>query len=112
MLTILAVSDSIGETANQVAIAAASQFSEKVKVTRLPYIKTLEDVNDVMAVAEKCEKVIIVSTIITVNVRECLTQRAMEKNITVMNVLGPILNVASQILNVQPTYNPGAYDDK
>ena len=108
MLTILAVSDSIGETANQVAIAAASQFSEKVKVTRLPYIKALEDVNDVMAVAEKCEKVIIVSTIITVNVRECLTQRAMEKNITVMNVLGPILNVASQILNVQPTYNPGA----
>ncbi|HCW54885.1 MAG TPA: phosphoenolpyruvate synthase regulatory protein [Clostridium sp.] len=108
MLTILAVSDSIGETANQVAIAAASQFTQKVEVNRLPYIKTLEDVKDVIKIAEKCENVIIVSTIITANVRECLTQAAMEKNITVMNVLGPILNVASHILNVQPMYNPGA----
>lgn len=108
MLTILAVSDSIGETANQVAIAAASQFDEKVDVKRIPYIKSLEDAEEVMKVVEKCENVIIVSTIITVDVREYLTQRAMEKNISVMNVLGPILNVASNILKVNPSYNPGA----
>ena len=95
MLTILAVSDSIGETANQVAVAAASQFTEKVEVKRIPYVKALEDVEDVMKIVDECENVIIVSTIITVNVREHLTQKAMEKNISVMNVLGPILNVAS-----------------
>lgn len=108
MLTILAVSDSIGETANQVAVAAASQFDEKVDVKRIPYIKSLEDVEEVMKTVEKCENAIIVSTIITVNVREYLTQKAMEKNISVMNVLGPILNVASNILKVHPSYNPGA----
>ena len=48
MLTFLAVSDSIGETANQVAIAASSQFNEKVEVKRIPYIKSLEDVEDGM----------------------------------------------------------------
>lgn len=79
MLTILAVSDSIGETANQVAVAAASQFTEKVDVKRIPYVKSLEDVEDVMNIANECESVIIVSTIITVNVREHLTQKAMEK---------------------------------
>ena len=52
MLTFLAVSDSIGETANQVAIAASSQFNEKVEVKRIPYIKSLEDVEDVMKCAE------------------------------------------------------------
>jgi regulator of PEP synthase PpsR (kinase-PPPase family) len=108
MLTILAVSDSIGETANQVAVAAASQFTEKVDVKRIPYVKALEDVEEVMKIADECENVIIVSTIITVNVREYLTQKAMEKNISVMNVLGPIINVASTILKIQPTYNPGA----
>lgn len=108
MLTILAVSDSIGETANQVAVAAASQFYEKVDVKRIPYIKSLEDVEEVMKTVEKCENAIIISTIITVNVREYLTQKAMEKNISVMNVLGPILNVASNILKVHPSYNPGA----
>ena len=108
MLTILAVSDSIGETANQVAVAAASQFDERVIVKRIPYVKALEDVEDVMKVVEECDKVIIVSTIITVNVREYLTQKAMEKNVSVMNVLGSIINVASSMLNSKPTYNPGA----
>ena len=108
MLTILAISDSIGETANQVAVAAASQFDERVEVKRIPYIKSLEDVEDVMKYVDNCDKVIIVSTIITVDVREYLTQKAMEKNISVMNVLGPIINVASNMLNMQPTYNPGA----
>ena len=54
MLTILAVSDSIGETANQVAVAAASQFTEKVNVKRIPYVKALEDVEYVVKIADKC----------------------------------------------------------
>lgn len=108
MLKIFAVSDSIGETANQVAVAAASQFKEGVEVVRLPYVNTLEDVHDVMAEVDKAEKAIIISTIITVNVREYLTQKGLEKNISVINVLGPIINVASTILNQHPDYNPGA----
>ena len=108
MLTILAISDSIGETSNQVAVAAASQFKVSVVVKRLPYIKTLEDVDDVIKSLEDYEKVMIVSTIITVNVREYLTQKATEKNIFVINVLGPIINVASTLLNKLPDNNPGA----
>lgn len=108
MLTIFAVSDSIGETANQVAVAAASQFNDEVEVKRFPYVKTLEDVEDVISQLEKVQKAMIVSTVITVNVREYLTQKAIEKNIFVINVLGPIINVASTLLNEVPDYNPGA----
>ncbi len=108
MLTIFAVSDSIGETANQVAVAAASQFKDVVEVKRFPYVKTLEDVEDVISQLEKVQKAMIVSTIITVNVREYLTQKAIEKNIFAINVLGPIINVASTLLNEVPDYNPGA----
>ena len=50
----------------------------------------------------------IVSTIITVNVREYLTQKCVESNLSVINVLGPIINVASSLLDQQPQYNPGA----
>lgn len=108
MLKIFAVSDSIGETANQVAEAAASQFKGGVEVVRLPYINTLEDVEEVMSEVDKVDNAIIVSTIITVNVREYLTQKGLEKNISVINVLGPIINVASTILKQHPDYNPGA----
>ena len=69
MLTIFAVSDSIGETSNQVAVANASQFKDMVEVKRFPYIKTLEDVEEVIKSIDDFEKVMIVSTIITVNVR-------------------------------------------
>ncbi|ATD54020.1 pyruvate, water dikinase regulatory protein [Clostridium chauvoei] len=108
MLTIFAVSDSIGETAEQVAVAAASQFGNDVEVKRVPYIKTLEDVEELIKEIELCERVMVVSTIITVNVREYLTQKGAEKNISVLNVLGPIINVASTIINKIPNYNPGA----
>ncbi|MGG5460084.1 pyruvate, water dikinase regulatory protein [Clostridium sp. B9] len=108
MLTIFAVSDSIGETAQQVAVAAASQFKDNAEVKRIPYVKSLEDVEELMKNIEDCELCMIVSTIITVNVREYLTQKCIEKNINIINVLGPIINVASTILNQFPDYNPGA----
>lgn len=108
MLTIFAVSDSIGETSEQVAQAAASQFSEDVEVKRIPYVKSLEDVEEVMTEIKNYNYVMIVSTIITVNVREYLTQKCVENNISVVNVLGPIINVASSILKKHPQYNPGA----
>ena len=57
---------------------------------------------------KECEKAMIVSTIITVNVREYLTQKCVESNLSVINVLGPIINVASSLLDQQPQYNPGA----
>ncbi|MGL5345908.1 MAG: pyruvate, water dikinase regulatory protein [Peptostreptococcaceae bacterium] len=108
MLTIFAVSDSIGETAEQVAVAAASQFKEDVEVKRVPYVKSFEDVEELIREVESCEKFMIVSTIISVNIREYLTQKGVEKNISVVNVLGPIINVASTIINKMPDYNPGA----
>ena len=109
MLTIYAISDSIGETAEQVANASASQFKEEVDVKRIPYVKTLEDVNEVIKVIESSENTcMVVSTVITVNVREYLTQKCVERNINIINVLGPIINVAANILNTVPDYNPGA----
>lgn len=108
MLTIFAVSDSIGETANQVAAAVASQFDKDVEVRRIPYVKTLEDAEEVIEEVKKCEKAMIISTIITVNVREYLTEKAIGNNIFVNNVLGPVINVASTLLDTLPTYNPGA----
>ncbi|WP_138211339.1 pyruvate, water dikinase regulatory protein [Hathewaya histolytica] len=107
MLIIFAISDSIGETAEQVSIAVSSQFKD-VDVKRISYVKTLEDVEYVMSIIKECEKCMVVSTIITVNVREYLTQKCIENNVNIVNVLGPIINIASTLLNTYPSYNPGA----
>lgn len=108
MLIIYAVSDSIGETAEQVAIATKSQFKEKIDVKRIPYIKTLEDVEEFIKSIDYNKKIMIISTIITVNIREYLTEKCIEKSINIVNILGPTINIASSILGSYPDYNPGA----
>lgn len=47
-MIIYAVSDSIGETADQVARATASQFDYDIKIKRVPYLKTYDDVKSFM----------------------------------------------------------------
>lgn len=108
MLKIYAVSDSIGETAEQVAKATASQFNEKIEVIRIPYVKSFEDVNEFINNLKDKTNIMIVSTIVLVDVREFLVQKCIESGISVTNVLGPCISVASRILNRLPDYRPGA----
>lgn len=108
MFTIYAVSDSIGETAEQVGRATACQFYDNIKVQRVPYIKSFEDVNEFINKIEDRENTMIISTIVLVDVREFLIQRCLETGIHIMNVLGPCISVVSRILNKLPDYKPGA----
>ena len=108
MLTIYAVSDSIGETAELVAKSVASQFPDSVIVKKTPYIKTAEDVNNLISKIDTNSKAMVISTIIMVDVKEFLVQRCVEKGIFVSNVLGPGIGLASKLLNKQPEYIPGA----
>lgn len=108
MLTIYAVSDSIGETAELVAKSVASQFPDSITVKKVPYIKTAEDVNDFISKIDTNSKAMIISTVIMVDVKEFLVQRCVEKGIFVSNILGPGIGLASKLLDKQPEYIPGA----
>jgi regulator of PEP synthase PpsR (kinase-PPPase family) len=108
MLTIYAVSDSIAETAELVARAVASQFSEPIHVKRVPYIKTLEDVNRFINNIAENPKCMVISTIVLNNIREFLVQSCIEKGIQITNVLGPSISIVSRILNKLPDDKPGA----
>lgn len=107
-VTMYAISDSIGETAERVALAAACQFKTKITVKRISYMKTMETVSKFIDSLDSKEKVIIVSTIVLADVREFLTQRCIGKGIAIVNVLGPIMNVTSSLIGEMPEYNPGA----
>ncbi|MCB2295627.1 kinase/pyrophosphorylase [Clostridium algoriphilum] len=108
MLTLYAVSDSIGETAELVARSVASQFPGSVIIKRMPYIKTADDVNKFINKIDTNSKAMVISTIIMIDVKEFLVQRCVEKGIFVSNVLGPGIGLASKLLDKQPEYIPGA----
>ncbi|KGK82429.1 pyruvate, water dikinase regulatory protein [Clostridium sp. HMP27] len=111
MLTIYAVSDSIAETAEQVARATAMQFNENIKVKRITYVKTFEAVDDLIDSIDDPENSMIINTIVLVDVREFLVERCIEKGIRIVNILGPCISTASRILNKLPDYKPGAVRD-
>lgn len=108
MVDVYAVSDSIGETAELVARASASQFTDEVHVHRIPYIRNPEEVIKFINTIENASSCVIVSTIVQVDVREFLVQRCVEKGISIVNILGPCIGTISRILGKQPENKPGA----
>lgn len=108
MYKIYAVSDSIGETSELVARATASQFTGKIDVERVPYLKTNSDIDNFIDKIEDYSKVMIISTIITLEVRKYLVGKCIENNIHVINILGPCISMASMLLDTVPDYKPGA----
>lgn len=108
MLTMYAVSDSIGETAEQVAKATARQFKEEIIVKRVPYINTFEEANDFIESIKPEDNVMVICTIVLVEVRDFLVQRCIEKGIAITSILGPCVSTAARILKTLPQYEPGA----
>ena len=82
MYKIYAVSDSIGETSELVAKATASQFRGMIDVERVPYVKSFRDVDEFLDHIDEPQKCMIVSTIITVDVRKHLLERCICKKHT------------------------------
>jgi regulator of PEP synthase PpsR (kinase-PPPase family) len=107
MYKIYAVSDSIGETSELVAKATASQFRGMIDVERVPYVKSFRDVDEFLDHIDEPQKCMIVSTIITVDVRKHLLERCIAKNIHVMNILGACINMAANLMNIEPENKPG-----
>lgn len=108
MLTVYAVSDSIGETAELVSRASANQFATHIHVKRVPYIKTREDVTSFINGIEDPKNCAVISTVVLVEIREFLVERCIEKGINIINILGPCISTISRMLDMQPQYMPGA----
>ncbi|EYE87978.1 phosphotransferase [Fervidicella metallireducens AeB] len=107
MMIIYAVSDSIGETAEQVARATASQFDYEVRVKRISYLKTREEImNFINSIDSK--NCMIISTIVMADIRDFLVQISVERGIHIVNVLGPCINSVARLTGKTPAYKPGA----
>ncbi|TDT60930.1 pyruvate, water dikinase regulatory protein [Fonticella tunisiensis] len=106
-MIIYAVSDSIGETAEQVAKAAVSQFNQDIKIKRVPYLKDREEVlNFINSIQGKDN--MIISTIVMADIRDFLMQMAVERGIHIVNILGPCISSIARITGETPSFKPGA----
>lgn len=101
------VSDSVGETAEHVVNAVASQFnSSDVQFHRSPYVNRVEDIEEVISDA-KPYRAIIAYTIVIDELKKYLDRRAKEENIVAIDLLNPLITAFSDTFQKQPVHEPG-----
>ena len=104
---IYAVSDSIGETAESVVKATTSQFvQEKFDVIRVPYVKDKAQVEKVIEEAKE-NNGIICYTVVSPELREHIAHKAMEHDVEVVDVLGPMLKAIEKTSGLLPKNQAG-----
>ena len=108
-LRIIVLSDGTGETASQITKAAMLQFSDKeIYFTRYKNIRTKAQVDAIFDDAA-IHHDMIVYTIVSPDLREFITQKAMERQVPVIDLLGPLLNTMANFFKLEPKSLPGIY---
>ena len=106
-VVVYVLSDSIGETGEQVARAAVSQFnSGKYEVIRFPYITEEEQITEIFEEA-KNEKSIIVFTIVIEELRQFVLEKSIEFEIPAVDLMSPVLNAIESVVGFQPKRESG-----
>lgn len=112
---IYAVSDSVGETAEQVAKAVSKQFDiVDFKIKRIPYVSDKETIDKIVAKAEE-QNAFIVFTIVVEELRNYIIAKSQEKNVSAVDVMTPLLMPLVKKLGLAPKREPGLLrrlDDK
>lgn len=101
------VSDSVGETAELVTRAAASQFDlSKIEMRRIPYVEDVATINEVIAMASENDS-IIVFTLVVPELRTHLLERAKQYGIKAIDVMGPMIDGMQLLFGDTPRFRPG-----
>ncbi|MBO8128653.1 MAG: kinase/pyrophosphorylase [Peptococcaceae bacterium] len=101
------VSDSIGETAELVARAAASQFNHgHVEIRRVPYVTHPEEIPEIVEEASGYPSIIIF-TLVLPGLKEALEEEAGRRGVPVVDIMGPVIKSLSQVLSYTPRLEPG-----
>jgi regulator of PEP synthase PpsR (kinase-PPPase family) len=101
------ISDSVGETAEFVVKAVATQFNGgQVEIRRSSYVDDFEDIEDVIALAKKGNS-IVAYTLVIPSLKEYLDQRANEEGILAVDLLSPLMNAFVTKFNKEPNHRPG-----
>lgn len=104
---IYACSDSLGDTAERVARAAACQYDkQEFDIVRMPYIRTEQQVEEIVQKAKE-HSAMICCTIISPTLRRKLQESSNSQNVTLVDIIGPMLAGVGTLTHTEPTMKPG-----
>ncbi|HOL17844.1 MAG TPA: pyruvate, water dikinase regulatory protein [Bacillota bacterium] len=105
---VFVVSDSIGETAEFVVKAVASQYNagNAVELQRVPFINDISQIREVLAEASK-QKSIIAYTLVLPELRRFLEEEAARLDLPTADILGPTMEAFARVMQTTPYLEPG-----
>lgn len=107
-LTIYVISDSIGDTGENVVNAALAQFDVKnVDIKKIPYINSIEDIKVVIDEASQIASSILFYTIVEYDLIEFTKKYSKEKNLTSIDLIGPVIKKMKERTGWQPMEKSG-----
>lgn len=103
------VSDSIGETAESVVQATASQFnSGKVKIKKFSHVESDADLKEIVTKAKNDpEKCIIAYTLVKEGLAKALQKYATNAKVENVDIMGPMLDAFSKVFGKKPKKEAG-----
>lgn len=101
------ISDSLGETAEQVARAAVTQFvATPIGIKRISYVNNKGIVDSIINESINYNSILLF-TIVIPEIREYLILKATEFNVDYIDILSPVISMVKQKANSEPTCTPG-----
>jgi regulator of PEP synthase PpsR (kinase-PPPase family) len=101
------VSDSVGETAEFVVKAVASQFnSGHVEIKRVPFVGNVETLLDVLEDAAVVGGMV-AYTLVLPELRRVITEESERRGLITVDVMGPMMDAFARLLNIDPRLEPG-----
>ena len=105
--TVYIMSDSIGETAELVVRAAASQFAgAKINFKRKPHINSAEEIRCALEAAAQIGAAV-VYTLVRQDLKEYLESKAAELDLISVDIMYPVIAALEDITGLSPRNEPG-----
>lgn len=105
--TVYVVSDSVGETAEFVVRAAASQFdSQQLFIQKFPYIEDEKTIDEVILSAKE-SGAIVAFTLVIPHLKDYLLHLAQTHQVPVVDIMGNMMQTLSLLFGQKPKNQPG-----
>lgn len=103
------LSDSLGETAELVVKAAASQYNSGAAIiNRVPYVTdrqtVLETINDAVK-----DSAMVAFTLVLPELREYTVELCKEHNLPYVDIMGPVMKQMGRLTQKEPKFEPGIF---